>query len=215
MEFDKTEDAYIEQKVSDLITQPQIGEVVSVYERTSDDDATNFEVDVNIHHSAKTHRRVPVLTWMAGAIHPPSTGDYVLVLYLDSHMDSEYPVVLGHVPTDQNRPPKGKAGTFRVTRDDLYVEMDSDGDAARIAKKPDDMDTPSSTVEVDDSGDATVVTIEAEGDVVINSSNGNVILGGTDGQPVARKGDPVSVDDPDSGTLTGQIDDGSTNVDAS
>jgi len=56
------------------------------------------------------------------------------------------------------------------------------------------------------------IRIKGDGTVVINADT--VEIGGTGGSPVARKGDSVEVDDPDSGTITGTITGGSGNVNA-
>lgn len=115
----------------------------------------------------------------------------------------------------------------RISRKDTD---DADYDGADAAVEIDDTDTNgtktrakagNASVEIDDTGASTTVSIQSDGDVTINVTSGDVnidasgkvnLQGG--GAGVARVGDAVEVDDPDSGTITGTITEGSSTVES-
>lgn len=173
------------------------GRVVTVWPHTgSESTPSNHEVDVAIPpgEPVQEPRRVPVRQPTGGAAFVPQEGDMVLVGYLQG--SGERPVVLGAVygDADDDRAPIASAGDIRLTRGDLAVELAGDGSAARLALRPDATTEPDLVVEVAESG--------------------TIRLGKPDGslKPIAREGDTVEVSDPDSGTLTGEITGGSSDV---
>lgn len=176
--FDRTQSAYIERKIDEQTRYMQIGEVVEVFEHTSDADTSNFEVSLILRDEDQERRRIPVMTPRNGEISPPEVGDNVVVAFLDGQ--SEYPIVIGNIYNSDDRAPLGRAGLYRLTRGSLYVEAHEEGEYARIAKKPADDGTASTKIEVDDSGSTTSVNIETDGDINI-SAGGNVVIdeGGT------------------------------------
>ena len=198
-----------------------LGTVVTVTEHTvegeDEDDGSNHEVDVRLRDGGKQLRRVPLACTRDGEAIVPQVGDYVLVTYLGGQRSA--PIVTGVLHTGNSRAPLARQGHWRQrfgVDDDLFVEAEpkdhSSGAAEviRIAKKPDGLSDPTAEITLDDSTSPPTININTEGDINI-TAGGNVTLGGVNGQPVARKGDAVSVD-PDTGE--GQIDEGSSSVDS-
>jgi uncharacterized Zn-binding protein involved in type VI secretion len=188
-------DRIVEEALSE-INLPQLGTVTKVWEHTEPDDDSNHEVNVLLRDEDMERRRVPIATPVGDMIAPPREDDTVLVQFLDGIEDA--PVVTHVLYNDIDRAPLGTQGTVRLKRGSVYIEVHPDGDYARIAQKDTDDADPNAEIEIDDSGGNTVVNVNA--DTVKLAGGGN---------PVARKGDSVEVDDPDSGTLTGQITGGS------
>lgn len=186
MEFDRTQAQWIENKIEDVVTFPQLGEVVGVTEHTSANDKSNHEVDVILRDEEKERRNVPVMSPASGDAYVPQAGDAVVIIFLDG--DGEAPVVVGNIYDIESRAPLGREGIKRRKRGSLYTEIHEDGDWARIAKKSSDDGTPTSKVEIDDSGNTTKLNIETDGDITI-SADGDVLIdeGGT-AQPVAVQG---------------------------
>lgn len=176
--FDKTESAHVERKIKEEVQELQFGKVVKVFEHTATDDDSNFEVNVILRDEDKERRRLPIMTARKGEIAPPETGDNVIVGFLDG--EGEAPIVLGNLYDIENRPPLGRAGMYRLKRGSLYLEAHEDGDWARLSKKSADDGTPTTKVEIDDSGANPVVNIETDGDINI-SAGGDVVIdeGGT------------------------------------
>ena len=243
MSYSPTSQGQIEALIESKVSTPTIGQVTKVYEHTDPDDDSNLEVDVLVENMPTsdgqfedyTYRRVAIAQPHAEAAFVPSKGDSVLLTFIEKNN----PIVIGYVYTAENRAVLAGEGVIRFKRDDLYTEMDGFGDWVRFSKKAsadddraaadalvelDDTndggpiaraEAGNGSVEVDDSGSETVVTIESEGDVTINVSNGDVnvsanslsVNGG--GKPVLIEGAAV-VEDGHSHTYTDA--DGNTNT---
>jgi len=180
-ELENTERSRILAIIREELSFPRIGEVQEVWPHTGDEDPpSNHEVDVSIPPGAnpvREHRRVPVGAPTSGVMAPPQPGDKVLVQYRGG--EGKKPVVtqVFYGDVDSDRAPKGDAGDVRANRGSLYAELEGDGSAARLAKKPDDTETPSAQVELDDTGK---VTLETDADVVIRGTTSVTInQGGT------------------------------------
>lgn len=115
---------------------------------------------------------------------------------------------------------------------DLYIGVENGGETAymQIIKQNGKsskitLNRGSGNIDINvDEGDITINTKDGDvsastdnGSVDVLSKNGSVKVGEQGGtfKPVARKGDNVEVDDPDSGTLSGEITAGSSDVSSS
>jgi hypothetical protein len=198
---DDTQEGRTRRLINDEVQLPTTGVITAVHEHTDPDDRWNHHVDVRIGPETNP-RKVPVATAVPELIAPPRGEDHpdgpdmALVQYLNDD-GTQRPIVTHILYNDQDRAPLGTQGDVRVRRGDLYTELAADGSHARLAKKSGDMADPDLVVEIDESG--------------------TIRIGNPDGdlQPIARKGDSVEVSDPDSGTLSGTITEGSGDVESS
>lgn len=204
---------------------PVIGVVQKTFVHDSPSDFSNHEVNVKAVNENEEFKKLPVHVSVAGEAYVPQKGDAVEVQFLGSDTQSGY--VANCIYTAQNRAPLAREGHWRKRFGPdggpyLFVEAEpsdhsaGDPDTIRFAKKPDGLSDPTTEIEIDDSGSTTQINITTDGDINIDA-DGNVYLGDSSGtfKEVARKGDPVEVFDPDSGTNTGNITDGSSNVKSS
>jgi hypothetical protein len=185
--LDQTERGRILQIVRGELSFPRVGRVVTVWPHTGDESVpSNHEVDVAIPpgEPVKEPRRVPIMQPTGGAASLPREGDLVLVGYLQGQ--GERPVVLGAVygDADRDRAPRANGGDIRATRGSLYTELAGDGSYARIAKKPDDLEAPTATVEIDAQG---TITLDTDGDVTVSAGGDVVIDEGGEAAPVAKQ----------------------------
>jgi len=171
-EFDRTEAKYIEQVIEQSVQMPQIGIVQSVEEHTSDDDFSNFEVNVLLRDEVQERRNVPVAAPGAGMVHVPKKEDMVMIHFLDEHGSGEFPIVTQVLYNDQDRAPLAEAGTIRYNRGDLYIEMHPDGDWARVSFKPEGDDaTPKGGFEISEDGSFKIG--DGSGYGIVSDGNGN------------------------------------------
>jgi len=243
MLFDRTEAGYMEKKIMDNVPSSKIAVVDEVIEHTEKDDTSNHEVSViYLDEPNAESRTIPLIQPRNNSAHLPVEGDFVLVEHLDSR--ENFPVATGGVHTFSEKAPLAKAGMSRHKYGNLYMEAyaPSDGSGGllgqwvRLSKKSSDDQTSddadavieiddrepngaitrmkgeNGSVTIDDTGSKTEISIDTDGDVNINA-DGNIVLAGGGGA-VARQGDPVAVDDPDSGTLIGTITGGSDDVES-
>lgn len=206
--FEDTEEKYIDEKIKEQNSEPMVASVKKVVEHTDSEDYSNFECDVITAGSRQHLRNVNVMTPGRGMIEVPRVGDTVIVVKLSGR--GERHAIIGTLHTRQERAPLGKEGIVRYNRGNIYFEMDGEGEWIRLSHKNNDDDTSDDanvTIEIDDSGS----------EPIINISGGTVNLGDPSGtfKEVARKGDSVEVSDPDSGTISGEITSGSSNVKSS
>jgi hypothetical protein len=186
-ELDQTERGRILQVVRGELSFPRVGRVVTVWPHTgAEDRPSNHEVDVAIPpgEPVQEPRRVPILQPTGGAAYVPREGDLVLVGYLRGSGDR--PIVLGSVygDADADRAPLASESDIRATRGSLYTELAGDGSYARIAKKPDDLEAPTATVEIDAQG---TITLDTDGDVTVSAGGDVVIDEGGEAAPVAKQ----------------------------
>jgi len=199
-QFERTEAGYLKQRINDLITLPQVGEIVKVREHTSSDDNNNFECDVLLRGEEQQRRGALLATGGRDSMYVPSLGDIVLVNFIDGA--GEAPVITNVLYTNEKRPPLAEEGMIRERRGNLYFEADPNGDWMRISQKTNDDDSGSDAnarVEIDDSGSDPIINI--------NTSGGTIKIGDKNGtfEKVARDGDPVT---------NGTIDASSSNVES-
>lgn len=186
--------------IGDEVQLPQTGTITRVREHTDPDDNWNYHLDVRIGPD-RHPRKVPLAVPFPELAAPPRSEshpkgpDMALIQFLEDD-DTSRPIATQILYNSEDRPPLGTEGIFRLRRGNLYVEMADDGSYARLSKKLDDTDTPDVVVEIDDTG-----TIK------LGSPGGDM-------QPVARQGDTVEVSDPESGTLSGTITGGSSDVES-
>lgn len=135
---------------------------------------------------------IPMLRLFPGALIVPEQGDIVAVHKLED--GSRYATFASSAPQDFTMP--------ALSEGELCFRF-SDGTEIRIQNS-------GGGYTVDIAGDQDV-TLKSGTKVIVDSPE--VFLGGEAGTaPVAREGDPVSVTHPTDGTLSGQIDTGSTSV---
>jgi hypothetical protein len=203
--FENSEDAYINEKIEKKMSQPKIASVKKVVEHAAEDDFSNFECDVITAGNRQQLRDVAVMTPGTGLVEVPRVGDTVLVSKIDGR--GERYVVIGTLHTRSSRAPLAKEGMLRYKKGNLYLEMDGEGEFIRLSHKNKDDDSTSDanvSIEIDDSGSAPIVNVKG---ATINLGDPSGDL-----KEVARKGDAVEVEDPDSGTIEGTITGGSSNV---
>lgn len=173
------------------LTLPRTGVITNIREHTQSDDRWNFHVDLRL-RPGENETRVPVATAIPDLIAPPRTEshpdgpDLALVQYLQDD-EEERPIVTNILYNRKDRPPLGKEGMIRVVRGSLYLEADPRGDWVRMGKKPADDGTPSTKVEIDDSGATVQLNIKTDGDINISAGGDIVIDEGGTAVPVATE----------------------------
>jgi hypothetical protein len=176
--------AETERTITDQVKLAKTGLITKVYEHRQPDDVWNYHVDVRI--SPNNHpRRVPVATPMPELIAPPRSPDHdegpdlALVQFLDDD-DEPRPIVTHIMYNDQDRPPLGYEGGVKLRRGQLYFEMDSSGEYARLAKRPEndrDDSQPTEVVEIDDQNEEVSMKTDPnddgsyENEVIIDDQN--------------------------------------------
>jgi len=205
--FEDTEQSYIEEVIEDRVEKPRLGDVKKVIEHTGEDDGSNFECDVITAGDQQHLRAIPVAVPSTGMVNVPRVGDTVIVTRLAGRGDRS--VIIGTVHTRTKRAPLGEEGVIRYNRGSVYFEIDGEGDTIRLAHKNNDDDSGSEAnvaIEIDSTGATPIVNVKAD----------TINLGDPEGdlKPVARVDDSVEVSDPDSGTLSGTITSGSSNVES-
>jgi len=143
-----------------------------------------------------------------GNVALPQPGATVLI----AEDSTGTPTCIGTVHQDEDPVPK------HGRKERIVGHWSSPG---QVVFKPDKVvvkngDTDVTVTDTDVTVDADNVTVNStnttvNGDTVTVESD-DVNLGGTSGNKVARKGDAVEVSDPESGTLTGTITEGSSEV---
>lgn len=168
---------------------PQLGIVTSVYPHSEDSDKDNYECDVRLKNPDLEIRRVQVATQLIGLAGIPNVGDLVLVIFANG--DINYPIMVGRLYNDEDRPPKNSSDevVYIPPHDEnsdvrrLYLEFPSGlkltitddkadltaGDTSIVVNRDGDVQIKSKgNVSVSAEGDA---SIESEGDMSISGSN--------------------------------------------
>lgn len=86
----------------------EIGTVTSIFPHAGESDKDNYECSVKLKNKDLELRKVPVATQTIGLTSIPRVGDLVLINFVDG--DLNYPVIVGRLYNDQDRPPENKAG---------------------------------------------------------------------------------------------------------
>lgn len=165
-----TRDGQISRKVKENVKLPRTGVITNVREHEVEDDEWNYHLDVRINEENHP-RRVPFAVPFPGLAAPPRGSDHpdgpdlALVQYFRD--DEEHrPVVTNILYNNEDRPPIGQQGVFRLQRGPLQIEMHPQGEWARISEVDSD-----GKIELDDSGTATV-----NADNVVLGSGGNGVI---------------------------------------
>jgi hypothetical protein len=151
----------------------ELGVVGKVYSHEAAGDKNNYECDVRLRDSGLELKRVPVSTQRLGSVAIPNKDDVVLVQFLNG--DIHLGVVVGRLHNDRDRSPEAKPHEF------VYVCPDASESGIRRTY----LEFPKGNkITLDD--DKLVVemgrsrlTINHDGDVVVDSGNSNIKL--TDG----------------------------------
>lgn len=127
--LDGTEQDFVKQKASELINDPKLATVVTVYEHLLEDDDSNFECDLIVDGTYE-ERAVPYNGGHSDHIAPPKVGDTVLINYRDS--ENAYPIIYSTGYTNEDRAPLARAGMYR----DVYKawqpeKTDEDGNVTQ------------------------------------------------------------------------------------
>lgn len=218
----ETQSRYLNRKNSRESWQRVIGFVTKVHEHDGTEDyISNHEVNVQVKNRAEEFKRVPVHTDHDGSIYVPQVGDSVEVDFLKSQ--TQRPVVVNVVYTDQNRAPLARSGHFRreFGPDDdekLYIEAERDDHSSgdpnlvRIAKKSDGLSDPSTEIVLDDSGAEPQVRVNTDGNIEVTETDEGTAITLKDGTVTISEGSSGQVNL--SGSSNGIIKDVNTTKDA-
>jgi len=185
-----------------------VGDVVVVNEHTDPDDTVNHEVNVLLRDGNKELRGVPVAIERSGQAVVPETGDTVLIQYLGGLTDA--PIVTAMLATPSDRPPLGREGHWRYEfgadrSEPLYIEAEQSDhsagapDTIRIARKPDGLSDPTSTIEIDDSMAEPTITVRSTGPVIVEDDDGATIE--IDDGDIDMSGNDIDIGDGGSGAI--------------
>ena len=147
-----------------------LGVVTQVYSHESSSDQNNYECDVKLRDSGLELKRVPVSTQRMGSVAIPNKDDLVLLQYLNGDIHSA--VIMGRIYNDKDRPPQAKPHEF------VYVSPDSAESGVRriYLEFPNGnkllLDDDKLVLEMGKS----TVTVNHDGDIVLNSNNQNIKL---------------------------------------
>jgi uncharacterized protein involved in type VI secretion and phage assembly len=142
----------------------EFGTVTKVYSHESAADKNNYQCDVRLRDNGLELKRVTVCTQRIGCAAIPNVDDLVLIQYL--HGDIHSAVITGRVYNDTDRPPEAKPHEF------VYVSPDSAEQGIRriYLELPNNnkllLDDDKLVLEMG----KTTLTINNDGDVVLNSS---------------------------------------------
>jgi uncharacterized protein involved in type VI secretion and phage assembly len=142
----------------------EFGIVTKVYSHESAADKNNYQCDVRLRDNGLELKRVTVCTQRIGCAAIPNVDDLVLIQYL--HGDIHSAVITGRVYNDTDRPPEAKPHEF------VYVSPDSAEQGIRriYLELPNNnkllLDDDKLVLEMG----KTTLTINNDGDVVLNSS---------------------------------------------
>ncbi len=142
---------------------PQLGVVTSVFPHSSKNDKDNYECNVRLKNPDVELRRVQIATQVIGLAGAPSVGDLVLVVFVNG--DLNYPVVIGRLYNDEDRPPVNEKEEV------VYVAPFKKNSKARrvYLEFPDGMKLKITDEEVDIRAGETTILIKKDGDVTIKS----------------------------------------------
>jgi phage baseplate assembly protein gpV len=151
----------------------ELGVVTAVYSHESGSDKNNYECDVKLRASELELKKVPVSTQRVGAVAIPNVDDLVLVQFLNGDIHSA--LIVGRLYNDKDRPPEAKPHEFVYIAPDrpesgirrMYLEFPNGNKLT--------LDDDKVILEMGRS----TVTVNHDGDVVVNSGNSNIKL--TDG----------------------------------
>jgi len=179
------ESEYLSRKNQRESFQTTIGFVTKVFEHDGTEDTfSNHEVNVQLKSLDEELKRLPIHTEHNGTIYVPQKNDAVEIGFLKGQ--TQRPFVSNVVYTTEKRAPLARSGQYRQEfgpdeGEKLYFEAERKDHAAgdpnviRIGKKPDGLSDPTTTVEVDDSGDTPKINIETDGDISL-SADGDIII---------------------------------------
>jgi hypothetical protein len=200
--FDRTEQSYVKNQISDNKVQPEIGKVIKVKPHLPNEEVlSNVEVDVTLRGEDSTRRNVPVLGSTGSMMEVPEVDDLVIVSFRES--DSDAPMVTGKLFNIEQRAPFATENMTRYKKGDLYLEYQSGLDESenpaewiRLAKKNADTDYEDlpATIEIDNTeGEDTVIKIKGQDEVSemgieLNLSTGEFKLGDGSGYGIVSDG---------------------------
>lgn len=164
------------------IRTPELGIVTSVFPHSSEGDKDNYECNVRIKNSDLELRGVQIATQAYGLVMPPSVGDLVLIDFVGG--DVNFPIVIGRIYNEKDRPPVSKTGELVYS-----VPYEEDKELRRVyIQLPGGMKICLRDAEVTVTAGGTKVTIQRGGDVTIES-NGDVKIKSKGDTSIEAEGD--------------------------
>ncbi|MEN3034825.1 MAG: phage baseplate assembly protein V [Candidatus Methanosuratincola sp.] len=168
-------------EISKLRT-PELGIVTSVFPHSSEGDKDNYECNVRLKNSELELRGVQIATAAYGLVVPPSVGDLVLIDFVGG--DLNFPIVIGRIYNEKDRPPVSKTGELVYS-----VPYEEDKELRRVyIQLPGGMKVCLKDAEVTVTAGATRVTIQRGGDVTIEA-NGDVKVKSKGDTAIEAEGD--------------------------
>ncbi len=168
---------------------PQLGVVTSIYPHQDESDKDNYECDVRLKNPDLEIRRAQIATQVIGFVGPPNVGDLVLVVFANG--DINYPIVVGRLYNDEDRPPASEAEEVVYVSPQeensdvrrIYLEFPS-GTTLAISDEEANLTSGETKIRVKKDGDVEIkskgnVSIAADGDASLKSS-GNMSISGSD-----------------------------------
>ena len=141
----------------------EIGLVTNVYPHSSKKDYDNYECDVQL-IEGEVIKRVPIATQYIGLTGVPKVGDLVLVAFVRG--SSNFPVVIGRLYNDEDRPPVNRENEIVLAPPNLRrirIRMPG-GLRISITGSTVNIKTSKVSIEIDKDGN---ITIDSEGDIEI------------------------------------------------
>ncbi len=86
----------------------ELGTVTSIFPHADSSDKDNYECNVQLKNKDLELRKVPVATQGIGFVSIPQVGDLVLVSFIEG--DIKFPIIIGRLYNDTDRPPENDAG---------------------------------------------------------------------------------------------------------
>jgi len=163
-------DALILKKLRELKIL-ELGVVTSVFPHSDSNDKDNYECNLMLLGEGEgvELRRVPIATQHIGLTNIPNVGDLVLVAFVRG--DSNFPVVIGRLYNDEDRPPINKEGEIVLSSDTLKrmrIKMRG-GLRITITGNSIVLNTGKASINIDKDGN---VKIDTDGEIIISSKKG-------------------------------------------
>lgn len=170
------------------------GRVSKVWDKQSDDlEEGNIEVNVITRSQQNEIRRVPLTHFdHSGHVSVPQEGDPIILDYTSGTGRTPVAVASTQNEQDEHRAPNALAGHWRHEwpgeNDNVYLEAEpADGssgmpDLVRMGIKPGGIQSPTTEVAVDNSGDSPQIRIETDGDIELNA-DGDILISTDTGEP--------------------------------
>ncbi len=159
----------------------ELGVVTSIFPHSGQSDKDNYECNVKLKNKDLELRKVPVATQGIGLTYVPRVGDLVLVGFVEG--DINYPIMMGRLYNDKDRPPVSKDEEIvfippyskKTDRRRLHIELPG-GMVLTLTDELLTIKAGKTTLKVKVDGEVTVesdaeVKLQAKGDMTISATN--------------------------------------------